>query len=380
MTFPERPLERVTVNDVMHAGILMTDPETPLKTVARPMADRKVHAVAVADTGSARGPLGIISALDIAAAVATWENLTAADASREDVIIVRADERTVSRAELSYDALLVCLGTSSHARYEHATTLDDAHMDELVHGLVQDIEDGYVHRLAIVVPDPVPWPLPGYELSLMASERAWDMQTDLSVTLLTPEHAPLASFGAEASPVVAQLLHERKIEVVTSAQCDIPKAKTIRIGSGDRTLEADRIIALPELRGPSITGLPHDDGGFIPVDQHAAVTGVNHVWAAGDTTGFWIKHGGVAAQMADTAARSIAAFAGAPVTAQTFDPVLEGVLLTGGSPRYLRGHPSPNDNAGSELRKLGHDDQTPKIAATYLAPHLDALSPHLGTP
>ena len=176
-------------------------------------------------------------------------------------------------------------GDSSHARYEHATTLDDGHMDELLHGLVQDIEGGYVHSLAIVVPDPMPWPLPGYELSLMASERAWDMQPP-SVTLVTPEHAPLASFGAEASRGVAQLLQERKIELVTSAHCDIPRAKTILIHPGDRTLEVDRIIALPELRGPAIVGLPHYRGGFIPIDQHAAVTGVEHVWAAGDSTDF----------------------------------------------------------------------------------------------
>ena len=278
--------------------------------------------------------------------------------------------RTVGGAELSYDALLLCLGASSHARYEHATTLDNGHMDELLHGLVQDIEGGYAHSLAIVVPDPMPWPLPGYELSLMASERAWDMQTDLLVTLLTPEDAPLASFGAEASRGVAQLLQERKIELVTSAHCDIPRAKTIRIHPGDRSLEVDRVIALPELRGPAIAGLPHDRAGFIPIDQYAAVTGVEHVWAAGDSTDFRIKHGGVSAQMADTAARSIAAHAGASITPRPFDPVLEGVLLTGGSPRYLRGHPTTDGVVHSELRKLDHGDPRPKIAAMYLAPHL----------
>ncbi len=100
MTFPERPLERVTVNDVMHTGILMTDPETPLKTVARLMADRKVHAVAVTDTRSALGPFGIITTLDIAAAVASGKDLTAADASRGDVITVRADEQLENAASL----------------------------------------------------------------------------------------------------------------------------------------------------------------------------------------------------------------------------------------------------------------------------------------
>jgi sulfide:quinone oxidoreductase len=48
--------------------------------------------------------------------------------------------RTAGGAELSYDALLVCLGATTHQQYDHATCVDDAHMDELLHGLVQDIE------------------------------------------------------------------------------------------------------------------------------------------------------------------------------------------------------------------------------------------------
>jgi sulfide:quinone oxidoreductase len=283
--------------------------------------------------------------------------------------------RTASGAELSYDALLICLGASVHARYEHATTMDDAHMDDLLHGLVQDIEGGYVHSLAIVVPAPMSWPLPAYELALMASERAWDMQTDMTVTVLTTEEAPLAIFGTEASLALSHLLDDRKIDVVTSADCELPKAKTIWIHPGERLLEVDRIIALPDLCGPAIIGLPSDNGGFIPVGEYAGVTGVDRVWAAGDCTDSPVKHGGVSAQMADTAARSIAALAGASVEPQRFDPTLEGVLLTGGTPRYLRHRSKGGDGARSEMRKLARNDGTPKIAALYLAPHLAALTP-----
>jgi sulfide:quinone oxidoreductase len=283
--------------------------------------------------------------------------------------------RTANGMTFSYDALLVCLGASVHARYDHATTVDDSHMDELLHGLVQDIEGGYVHSLAVVVPAPMPWPLPAYEIALMASERAWDTQADMSVTVLTPEKAPLALFGSDASQALMRLLEERKIEVVTSAYCEVPKAKTVRIGPGDRSLEADRIIALPELHGPAIAGLPHDDGGFIPVGEYAQIKGVAHVWAAGDATDYPIKHGGVSAQMADTAARSIAALAGTPVEPQTFDPRLEGVLLTGGTPRFLQRR-ATGENAGhSEMVKLERGDPTPKIAARYLSPQLAALKP-----
>lgn len=293
---------------------------------------------------------------------------------------VNQQVRTAGGAELSYDALLICLGASVHIRYDHVTTVDDAHMDELLHGLVQDIEGGYVRSLAIVVPAPMPWPLPAYELALMASERAWDTQTDMSVTVLTPEKTPLAIFGTEASLALSRLLDARKIAVVTSASCEVPKAKTIRIEPGSRSLEVDRIIALPDLRGPAIIGLPSDKQGFIPIGEYAEVTGVERVWAAGDTTDFPVKHGGVSAQMADTAARSIAALAGASVEPRKFDPVLEGVLLTGGSPRYLRGRPIGGAGVQSELLKLEHHDRTPKIAAVYLAPHLAALTPSTPRP
>jgi sulfide:quinone oxidoreductase len=282
--------------------------------------------------------------------------------------------RTAGGTELSYDALVVCLGATVHKRYDHATNVDDAHMDELLHGLVQDIEGGYTHSLAFVVPAPMPWPLPAYELALMASERAWDMQTDLSVTVLTPEKSPLASFGPDVSLALSHLLAERKIEVVTSAYCEVPEAGTIRVHPSGRSLQADRIVALPELRGPAIIGLPSNNDGFIPVDAYAAISGVAHVWAAGDATDYLVKHGGLSAQMADTAARCIASLAGAPVEPQKFDPAIEGVLLTGGRPRYLRAQSTGASGAPSELITVAREDDPPKIAARYLAPHLATLS------
>jgi sulfide:quinone oxidoreductase len=276
---------------------------------------------------------------------------------------------TSSGTELSYDVLLIALGTSMHRRYEHATSVDDTRMDELLHGLVQDVEEGYVHRLAFIVPVPIPWPLPIYELALMTAERAWDMQADMKVTIITPEATPLAVFGTNASRQVAQLLAKRGIEVITSAHCDIPKAKTVRVHPGDRTLDVDRVVALPELRGPAIPGLPHDSTGFLPVDGHGRVTGVQAVWAAGDCTDYPVKQGGIAAQQADAAAQSIAAWAGAEVAPKQFEPVVTGILLTGDEPMRL-GADTCESSAPSALAGVIGHSQTPKIVARYLAPHL----------
>ena len=129
---------------------------------------------------------------------------------------------TIAGASHRYDALLVALGARIEARYEHATTIDDRRLDEQLHGLIQDVEGGYVKRLAFVVPPRMAWPLPVYELALMTAARAYDSNIELAITILTPEDAPLAVFGSGASHAVGELLRRAQgIEVITSAYCEI---------------------------------------------------------------------------------------------------------------------------------------------------------------
>lgn len=281
--------------------------------------------------------------------------------------------RTGDGTSLGYDALLACPGAIVTPVFEHVTRFEDAHVDELLHGLVQDIEGGYVRRLAIVVPAPMPWPLPAYELALMAAERAWDMGAELSVVLLTPEASPLAVFGAHASHQLGQLLAARRIEVVTSAFCEIPAPQTIIAHPGGLKVDADRIVALPSLVGPAIDGLPQDGSGFIPVDEFGRVRGIDGVWAAGDATDYPLKHGGVAAQLADTAAAGIARVAGAEVDVTPFAPALEGVLFTGGRTRYIRGAGPYVDQDSGGLVAVPPGERPAKITARYLTPLLASL-------
>jgi sulfide:quinone oxidoreductase len=276
-----------------------------------------------------------------------------------------------SGAELDYDALLVATGAVIDPFDEYVTGIDDAHIDDLLHGLVQDIEEGYVHRLAVLIPSLPTWPLPAYELALMASERAWDMQVELEVTLVTPEPAPLELFGAVASGALAALLAERRIEMITASRWDVPRGRTVRIHPGVRELEFDRIVALPALRGPELSGLPRNDGGFVPVDEYGHVRGVDRVWAAGDCTDVAVKQGGVSADLADVAAESIAAMAGTQLRARTFVPTIEGVLMTGGTARYLRARPAwPGDTGDSVFELVPRGAEPPKIRATYLGSHV----------
>jgi sulfide:quinone oxidoreductase len=287
---------------------------------------------------------------------------------------VDAGGRTVharSGSELSYDALVIGLGAHIRARYEHAVTVDDGRLDELLHGLIQDVEGGYVKRLAFVAPAPMAWPLPIYELALMTAERAYDTSAEVSITIITPEEAPLAAFGTGVSDGVGELLAERGIEVVRSAYADVPSSGVVEVNPGNRSRNFDRVVALPQLQGPAVPGLPEAPDGFIRIDEHCQVEGLERVYAAGDATEFPVKYGGIAAQQADTAAQAIAALAGATVEPQPFEPVVHGVLLTGRSPRYLRAHVTGGHGSSSELSETPFSDSSAKIAAKYLAPYLD---------
>ena len=138
---------------------------------------------------------------------------------------------------------------------------------------------------------------------------------------------------------------------------------------GDRRIEADEVVALPAMDGPALPGLPQDEGGFIPIDEHARVTGVDDVYAAGDGTNFPIKQGGLGTQQADAAAAHIADRLGAAIAVEPFHPVLRGKLMTGDESLHLRA-----DVAGG-----GGEDEASldclwwpphKISGRYLAPFL----------
>ncbi len=282
---------------------------------------------------------------------------------------------TETGAQLPYDALLLALGAGQYPAFRHALTLDDRRLDEQMHGLICDVEEGYVHRLVFVIPSRVPWPLPVYELALMTARRAYDMNIELSITVATPEDSPLAVFGSTVSDAVGRVLEHHRIETITSAHCTVPGPGRVTINPGDRTLLADRIVALPELVGPSTPGVPKGSpGGFIPVDMHCKVRGLDAVYAAGDATDFPIKHGGIAAQQADTAAAAIAALAGAPVEPQRFSPTIHGVLLGAEQPLYMSAHVTGGHGSSSEIHEDPDFLPTDKIEAKYLTPYLELLS------
>jgi len=199
--------------------------------------------------------------------------------------------------------------------------------------------------------------LPAYELALMTAWDARDMgQDDLEVEVRTPEAAPLAMFGEEASASLREDLDEAGV--------------TVRTGHHDSVgTPGTRVIALPRAAARRIAGLPRDEHGFVPVDRHGRVEGLSAVWAAGDCTAFPIKQGGIAAQQADAAAASIAGWAGAAVAPVPFSPVLRGVLLTGRGRRWIRRSLETAADHGETSRRALWWPPT-KVAGRHLSPYL----------
>ena len=293
--------------------------------------------------------------------------------------------RTEGGEELSYDALLLALGARVEPALERATTFWGPGDAEAVHGLVQDVEGGYTRRVAFVVPPGTAWSLPLYELALLTAARAYEANLTPELHIITPEAAPLAVFGTQASQSLVALLEESGIELHTGAYAEPAGHGVLDLRPSGERVEVDRIVALPRIKGCPVEGLPADEDGFLPVDDQARMRGVDDVWAAGDATDFPLKQGGIATQQADTAARAIAARAGAAVRLEPFRPLLRGILLTGQGAWWLRNEPAGGDGEG-ELASHALWWPPSKIAGRWLSPYLakrdeeSADTPPRGTP
>lgn len=287
---------------------------------------------------------------------------------------------TAGGDHIAYDALLLAVGASRSPGLSHAVTLSPDSFDEQMHGIVQDLEGGYIKSVAFVIPQRSTWPLPIYELALMSAQRASQMNVRPAITLVTPERAPLAVFGDEASAVVRALLDRQGIDVMTSTQCSTLSSGQLTTYPVIRNIQADAIVALPVLSGPTVAGIPRDAShGFVKTDREGHVVGVDRVFAAGDMTDFPIKHGGIAAQQADSAATSIAAQLGVKVEPDPLVAELCGLLWDGERPIYLRARVSGTHGSDSQVSGDPLWDPPGKIQARYLGPYLDSLDRELAS-
>jgi sulfide:quinone oxidoreductase len=285
---------------------------------------------------------------------------------------VRPEEHRIETWDgrtLDYEILLLAIGGNTVPAVPGAVTMQGPGYAGRFRTVLRELEERHVRRVAFAVPAGTSWALPLYELALMTAKRVRDLRLGkVELSLVTPEAEPLELFGPRASAAVRELLEQRGVRLRTGRTPDELSAGELRLVPGG-SIAAERVVSLPRLRGPFLTGLPHDRDGFIPVDSHQYVAHQLDVYAAGDATTCPIKQGGVAAQQADAAAESIAARAGAPIDPRPFRPVLRGLLLTGAEPRYMRSDVSGTEET-SEISEHSLWWPPGKIAGRYLAPTL----------
>ncbi|HZE05023.1 MAG TPA: FAD-dependent oxidoreductase [Solirubrobacteraceae bacterium] len=280
-------------------------------------------------------------------------------------------------AAVEFDALVLTTGAHPVAAVEGATTWWPRGDPEAFGGLLRDLEEGYVTRVAFVIPPGAVWPLPLYELALMTAREVQGMGiTDAELTVITPEAVPLTLFGPQAAAALRDELQRAGValEVASVARVQRHEHLEILLRPSERRLAVDRVVALPAVEGPRIPGTAQDVAGFIEVEHAGRMRGCDRIWAAGDAVAYPVKFGGLATQQADIVAADIAAWAGASVAAPSESLHLTGVLMTGGRPRSL-GDTAADTAAGAESARGGHAPlwrPEAKVFGAYLSPYLAA--------
>ena len=337
--------------------ITLIDPGDSL--VYRPLAVREPFAL----SGARRYPLrSVVSALG-----ARWiqDGVDAIDPAEHTVHLAGGDE-------LAYDAVLIALGGRETAPHEHAHVFNDRNAGETFHGIVQDIEGGYITSLVLIEPDGPTWPLPLYELALMTAERAFSMNATCEITFITPHERPLQAFGGGTAEAVERLFEKAAITLHTGATADVIGPRHVAVQPHGAEMHPQRVVTLPRLTGPGLRGIAGSEPyGLVAIDDRCRVRGLDgRVFAAGDATDFAVKHGGISAQQADTAAAGIAHLAGAGDAPTAFEPVVRGMLLTGHKPLFISAHIAAGKGWHSEIYDEPPWSADEKVVAEELGPFL----------
>jgi CBS domain-containing protein len=103
---------RIRVRDAMHDGVVTCGRDESLATVARIMAEHRIHSVVVTDAAESAPSLwGVVSDLDLVAAgtVRSLEQQTAGVAAATPVLTIRPDDRLQRAMQLMVEHALTHL-------------------------------------------------------------------------------------------------------------------------------------------------------------------------------------------------------------------------------------------------------------------------------
>lgn len=277
-----------------------------------------------------------------------------------------------------YDHLVVAVGARREP-YLGAGALtfrgpeDAAAVRALIEQLVEAAAGGVRADIAFAVPPGPGWPLPAYELALLTAARlaAEGVRERVGVTLVTAEPAALSVFGPDAAEAVGRDLAGAGIALRCDAVIGRWTGSELTLMPGGR-VRADRVVALPRVRGPGLAGLPADALDFVRADVDGRIAGTRDAWVVGDAGTFPIKQGGIGCDQADRAAALIARDLGAEVEVPATDPVLHAFLLEGLEERYLQSHPTGgHEDSPGRTWLLRMERMTGKVAGRHLAPFLE---------
>lgn len=261
-----------------------------------------------------------------------------AAATIQEVDLGRGFVTTSDGDELEYEALVVAVGARAIPAVERALTWDDRLDAELIGGLLQDFEGGYTRRLAVIQPPGPSWPLRAYELAFIITRDARAMGFEIESTLVMPERSALDVLDRQTREHAWKELEAVGATVVRADEATVEPGDpmSVVLRPSETRIAVDRVMALPVLRGRAIAGIPADPDGFVAVDDHCRVPGLDRVWAIGDATASPVKAGAFAAEQADVAAEDIAAAAGAGIHPRPFDPAKRQELLGLPAGEHLR--------------------------------------------
>ncbi len=286
--------------------------------------------------------------------------------------------RLSSGVRLNYEALVMAIGARAVIGVPGALTFRDQRDVPLLRRLLSELEDGKLRRIVFVSPPGPAWPMPAYELALMTAGFAETRGLDAEILLVSPESAPLGVFGEQASELVAAVLEDRGVSFIgDSAGMSVNADGSLALESGD-PIAADRVVAIPKLRGQRISGVPASWAGFVPTDSFGRVHGLPDVYAAGDMSSFAIKQGGLATQQSDRIAQVIASRLGVVVHQTRPTQVLRARLVGGANPLVLRtelGHYGSPITASLERVDLDTEQTWIKVFGRYVTPYLEGCDP-----
>lgn len=289
---------------------------------------------------------------------------------------------TTSGRSISYDALLLAPGGRLSPTSPFMDAFTSRHGAGMYRQIVEGIEDGRLTDLAFVVPEGPSWPLPLYELALLTAQRAAEQSRQVSISFATPAPGPLAVFGSEVSSRITQLLEAAGVALYSGTSASMTGPGHLTLGASGIELLPQRTVTLQRITGPDVPGIPGDARHrFLDIDQHCRVRNAGgRIFAAGDATHSAIKHGGLSAQQADTAAAGIAHLAGLGPPAKRLYPVLRCALHTGSGPLYLTADLIAGQGWNARIDEEPPWDPEHKIVAAELSSYLDGLAAAGGAP